>query len=63
MKVILLLKCLLFLKISTLHRTITAEEWEVFTKVNIERAAKEINGARPLRAYVDTLLKQVFFFF
>ncbi|KAI4462307.1 tektin [Holotrichia oblita] len=40
--------------------TITVEEWEVFTRQNIERAAKEINSARPLRAYVDTLLKQVF---
>lgn len=38
---------------------ITAEEWELFTQQNIERAAKEINSARPLRAYVDTLLKQV----
>lgn len=37
----------------------TAEEWELFTRQNIERAAKEINSARPLRAFVDTLLKQV----
>lgn len=27
--------------------------------MNIERAAKEINSARQLRSYVDTLLKQV----
>lgn len=40
-------------------RNVTAEEWEIFTKQNIERAAKEINSARPLRAFVDTLLKQV----
>ncbi|KRT78319.1 hypothetical protein AMK59_8646 [Oryctes borbonicus] len=39
--------------------TITAEEWETYTQENIQRAAKEINSARPLRAYVDTLLKQV----
>ncbi|KAF2901753.1 hypothetical protein ILUMI_04431 [Ignelater luminosus] len=38
---------------------ITAEEWEHFTRQNIERAAKEITSARSLRAYVDTLLKQV----
>lgn len=31
----------------------------MYTRQNIERAAKEINSARPLRAYVDTLLKQV----
>lgn len=40
-------------------RNVTAEEWELFTRQNIERAAKEINSARPLRAFVDTLLKQV----
>lgn len=27
--------------------------------MNLERAAKEINSARQLRSYVDTLLKQV----
>lgn len=42
-----------------LSSNITAEEWEQFTRANIERAAKEINSARPMRAYVDTLLKQV----
>lgn len=40
-------------------RNVTAEEWEQFTRQNIERAAKEITSARPLRAYVDTILKQV----
>ncbi|XP_022914995.1 tektin-1 [Onthophagus taurus] len=39
--------------------TITVEEWEIATTKNIERAAKEINSARPLRAYVDVILKQV----
>ncbi|CAH1374645.1 hypothetical protein MTP99_015972 [Tenebrio molitor] len=38
---------------------VTAEEWQQFTTINIERAAKEINSARQLRCYVDTLLKQV----
>ncbi|KAJ3642871.1 hypothetical protein Zmor_025620 [Zophobas morio] len=38
---------------------VTAEEWQEFTTANIERAAKEINSARQLRSYVDTLLKQV----
>lgn len=40
-------------------RNVTAEEWQQFTTINIERAAKEINSARQLRCYVDTLLKQV----
>lgn len=40
-------------------RNITVEEWEMFTVANIERASKEINSARQLRSYVDTLLKQV----
>ncbi|KAK5650097.1 hypothetical protein RI129_001126 [Pyrocoelia pectoralis] len=38
---------------------ITVEEWQQFTMMNIERAAKEINSARSLRSYVDTFLKQV----
>ncbi|KAJ8984710.1 hypothetical protein NQ317_004971 [Molorchus minor] len=38
---------------------ITLDEWEQFTKESIEKAAKEINSARQLRSYVDTLLKQV----
>ncbi|XP_023311162.1 tektin-1 [Anoplophora glabripennis] len=38
---------------------ITLEEWEQYTRANIEKAAKEINSARQLRSYVDTLLKQV----
>ncbi|KAJ8943707.1 hypothetical protein NQ314_009680 [Rhamnusium bicolor] len=38
---------------------ITLDEWEMFTKGNIENAAKEINSARLLRSYVDILLKQV----
>ncbi|KAJ8920514.1 hypothetical protein NQ315_005383 [Exocentrus adspersus] len=38
---------------------ITLEEWEQYTRSNIEKAAKEINSARQLRSYVDTLLKQV----
>ncbi|XP_045473228.1 tektin-1-like [Harmonia axyridis] len=37
---------------------ITKEEWEVFTEKSIETASKEINSARQLRCYVDTLLKQ-----
>lgn len=38
---------------------VTEEEWEHFTKANLERAAKEINSARALRTYVDIILKQV----
>ncbi|KAF7286316.1 tektin C [Rhynchophorus ferrugineus] len=37
---------------------ITLEEWEDFTKANIEKAAKEINSARQLRSYTDILIKQ-----
>lgn len=38
---------------------ITLDEWDAFTKTNIDNAAKEINSTRHLRFYVDTLLKQV----
>lgn len=38
---------------------ITLQEWEQFTRDNIEKAAKEINSARLLRTYVDVLLQQV----
>ncbi|XP_067011014.1 tektin-1 [Anabrus simplex] len=38
---------------------ISQEEWLEFSAKNIERASKEVNNARPLRSYVDTLLKQV----
>ncbi|KAK9892862.1 hypothetical protein WA026_022543 [Henosepilachna vigintioctopunctata] len=37
---------------------ITKEEWELFTEKSISDAAKEINSARQLRCYVDTLLNQ-----
>ncbi|GLH01676.1 hypothetical protein R5R35_006637 [Gryllus longicercus] len=39
--------------------TVSAEDWHNFSGENISRAAKEINTARPLRVYVDTILKQV----
>ncbi|KAJ4434396.1 hypothetical protein ANN_22956, partial [Periplaneta americana] len=38
---------------------VTKEEWEHFSKQFIERAAREVNNARPLRSYIDTLLKQI----
>nr|CAD7576070.1 unnamed protein product [Timema californicum] len=38
---------------------VTNDEWNEFCRKNIDRAAKEINNARPLRAYINTLLKQV----
>jgi tektin-1 len=41
------------------NRNITKEEWEHFSKKFIERAAKDVNNARPLRSYIDILLKQV----
>ncbi|XP_044755845.1 tektin-1-like [Coccinella septempunctata] len=37
---------------------ITKEEWDVFTEKSIEDASKEINSARQLRSYVDTILNQ-----
>jgi tektin-1 len=40
-------------------RSITREEWEHFSKKFIERAAKDVNNARPLCSYIDILLKQV----
>nr|CAI5860677.1 unnamed protein product [Callosobruchus analis] len=39
--------------------TVTLQEWEKYTRRNIENGAKEINSARQLRSYVDTLLIQV----
>jgi tektin-1 len=41
------------------NRNITKEEWEHLSKKFIERAAKDVNTARPLRSYIDILLKQV----
>jgi len=39
--------------------TITQEEWATSTQENIDAAAKELTTGRPLRAYIDVLLKQV----
>ncbi|XP_060529605.1 tektin-1 isoform X2 [Cylas formicarius] len=45
--------------LSPLNRgNITLEEWEEFTKNNIEKAAKEINSARHLCSYTEILIKQ-----
>jgi tektin-1 len=41
------------------NRNVTKEEWEHFSKKFIERAAKEVNNARPLRSYIHILLKQI----
>ncbi|CAB3252591.1 unnamed protein product [Arctia plantaginis] len=38
---------------------ISAEEYNNYSSSNILAAAKEVNSARPIRMYVDTLLKQV----
>ncbi|XP_066146071.1 tektin-1 [Euwallacea fornicatus] len=37
---------------------VTNDEWEEFTKSNIEKAAKEVNSARQLRGYTDIIIKQ-----
>ncbi|KOC67219.1 Tektin-1 [Habropoda laboriosa] len=38
--------------------TIELNEWEMQTNNNIIAASKEVNGARPLRCYIDTIIKQ-----
>ncbi|XP_026758416.1 tektin-1 [Galleria mellonella] len=38
---------------------ISAEEYNVYSANNIKLAAKEVTSARPIRMFVDTLLKQV----
>ncbi|XP_022205850.2 tektin-1 [Nilaparvata lugens] len=38
---------------------ITVDEWEAFTQRNIDDAAKELKAGRPIRSYIDMLLKQV----
>lgn len=35
------------------------EDWKDYTEELVERAAKEINSARQLRSYIETLLSQV----
>lgn len=37
----------------------TDEEWAMYTQQTIDRAAKELVSGRPLRSYIDQLLKQV----
>ncbi|XP_050577496.1 tektin-1 [Bombus affinis] len=39
--------------------TIELNEWEMQTNNNIINASKEVNSARPLRCYIDTIIKQV----
>lgn len=36
----------------------TNQEWMEFTKVAIQNTAKELNSAKPLRSYIDIILKQ-----
>ncbi|XP_054008593.1 tektin-1 [Hylaeus anthracinus] len=38
--------------------TIELNEWEMQTNNNIDAASKEINSARPMRCYIDTIIKQ-----
>uniref|UniRef100_A0A1B6IBP4 Tektin n=1 Tax=Homalodisca liturata TaxID=320908 RepID=A0A1B6IBP4_9HEMI len=38
--------------------TVTDEEWAMYTQQNIDRAAKELVSGRPIRSYIDQLLKQ-----
>ncbi|KAG7209069.1 hypothetical protein KM043_015224 [Ampulex compressa] len=54
------------LNLSTYHGTspldpssITLNEWEMQTNNNIVAASKELNSARPLRCYIDTIIKQI----
>lgn len=39
-------------------RTITLNEWELQTNVNIISANKEVNDSKQLRCYIDTIIKQ-----
>lgn len=39
-------------------RTIELNEWELQTDNNIVAASKEINSAKPLRCYIDTIIRQ-----
>ncbi|XP_034182718.1 tektin C [Osmia lignaria lignaria] len=39
--------------------TIELNEWEMQTNNNIIAASKEINSARPMRCYIDTIIKQI----
>ncbi|XP_060812040.1 tektin-1 [Bombus pascuorum] len=39
--------------------TIELNEWEMQTNNNIVSASKEVNSARPLRCYIDKIIKQV----
>lgn len=41
-----------------IYRDISWSEWSRFTLNNLEAVSKELNGASPLRAYIDTLLTQ-----
>lgn len=40
-------------------RTITQEEWAAHTAEGITKADKELASGRPLRAYIDVVLKQI----
>lgn len=37
----------------------TGEEWALYTQQTIDRAAKELVSGRPIRSYINQLLKQV----
>ncbi|XP_014261958.1 tektin-1 [Cimex lectularius] len=39
--------------------SITQDEWEGHTIDTIEKAGKELNAGRPLRAYIDVILQQI----
>lgn len=38
---------------------VTGEEWALYTQQTIDRAAKELVSGRPIRSYINQLLKQV----
>lgn len=48
-------KCLLIL----LFSNTTTQEWMEYTRDNIQNTSKELNSAKPLRSYIDIILKQV----
>lgn len=43
---------------SVKHRAVALNEWELQTNNNVIDANKEVNGAKQLRCYIDTIIKQ-----
>lgn len=42
-----------------MYSNTTTQEWMEYTRENIQNTSKELNSAKPLRSYIDIILKQV----